>query len=309
MLAQAIIVKNGYVLMLQEHVQRGDLVWNFPGGQIESGETPEQACVREVKEETGYDVRISHLLHVSGHKYTFIAAIVGGELGIDSDNPANRDIVSAEWVDINRNDIWDKVTLPIYEAYKQQADDLKSVYMVRHCKAEGQEPEAALTAQGWNQVEQLRSLFADIQLQAAVSSPYRRARQTLECLSGRTEVSIEIDERLSERVLSSEQMKDWLECLEQTFVEADLCFIGGESSRSAASRIISILQELLDSDKRTFVLVTHGNLLSLLLRNYEDRFGFAEWKSLSNPDVYRLTFCRGEFIRMDRVWHSALPLL
>jgi 8-oxo-dGTP diphosphatase len=38
--------------------------WLFVGGQLDAGETPEQACRREVKEEIGLDVEIGRLLVV-----------------------------------------------------------------------------------------------------------------------------------------------------------------------------------------------------------------------------------------------------
>ncbi|WP_157964507.1 NUDIX hydrolase [Exiguobacterium flavidum] len=38
--------------------------WALPSGGIEPGETAERACVREVKEETGYDVEIVEHLFV-----------------------------------------------------------------------------------------------------------------------------------------------------------------------------------------------------------------------------------------------------
>jgi ADP-ribose pyrophosphatase YjhB (NUDIX family) len=62
MLSQAVITRNNEVLMVKQYVQRGDIVWNFPGGGIEEGETPEEACLREVEEETGFIVNIVTLL-------------------------------------------------------------------------------------------------------------------------------------------------------------------------------------------------------------------------------------------------------
>ena len=43
------VMNSGSILMVQ-HPERG---WEFPGGHIEDGETPEQALHREMKEEVG----------------------------------------------------------------------------------------------------------------------------------------------------------------------------------------------------------------------------------------------------------------
>ncbi len=45
-------------------------LWEFPGGRIEEGETPEEAIVREFKEETDYTVSVKKKLAFIKHGYT-----------------------------------------------------------------------------------------------------------------------------------------------------------------------------------------------------------------------------------------------
>lgn len=49
------------ILMVKSFESDG---WAVPSGGIEEGETPEDCCVREVKEETGYDVKVIEQLSV-----------------------------------------------------------------------------------------------------------------------------------------------------------------------------------------------------------------------------------------------------
>lgn len=53
--AGAFVVKEGKVLFLN-HKKYG--IWLQPGGHIEEGETPDEAAVRETKEETGLEVEV-----------------------------------------------------------------------------------------------------------------------------------------------------------------------------------------------------------------------------------------------------------
>src|SRR5262249_19173679 len=68
--AAALIVRNSKLLVCQR--RRDDshaLEWEFPGGKVEPGESPEQALVRELREELGIDATIGKELFRARHRY------------------------------------------------------------------------------------------------------------------------------------------------------------------------------------------------------------------------------------------------
>ncbi|MBP9780100.1 NUDIX domain-containing protein [Candidatus Gracilibacteria bacterium] len=108
-----VIIQDGKILLIPQH---GD-GYGLPGGRIELGESIEAALVREVKEETGYDIEMGGLLdcqssffrtntskrHIQSILLFYAATVVGGKLSIDGLEEGEKAWMGmAEWVDIDR---------------------------------------------------------------------------------------------------------------------------------------------------------------------------------------------------------------
>ncbi len=65
----AIIRKDGKIFATQRGYGDFKDWWEFPGGKIEAGESPEQALVREIREELSTDIIIEILLHTVEYDY------------------------------------------------------------------------------------------------------------------------------------------------------------------------------------------------------------------------------------------------
>lgn len=174
------------------------------------------------------------------------------------------------------------------------------IYVVRHCEAEGQVANAPLTTNGKVQAIQLADFLSDYKIERILSSPYERAIQSIEPFSKQVNVDIEEDARLMERVLSTKNLPDWLEKLEKTFDDLTITYEGGESGLQAMDRIVTVVKESVNGGCDNVLLVTHGNIMSLLLHHYDSEFGFNEWKQLSNPDVYVISDNDGG--TAERIW-------
>lgn len=67
----AVIHRNGKTY-IQQRPQKGLMggLWEFPGGKIEKGETPEECLSREIKEELGVQIKIKEKILTIKHSYT-----------------------------------------------------------------------------------------------------------------------------------------------------------------------------------------------------------------------------------------------
>ncbi len=109
--AIAVVARGGRILV----VRRGEAshlpgVWEFPGGKILEGETPEDAAVRELREETGLEATRLDPLAVVTFDYpdravrlhAFVIRDAKGEVRIEGDR---------EWSWLGRGDL-EKLEMP-----------------------------------------------------------------------------------------------------------------------------------------------------------------------------------------------------
>lgn len=176
----------------------------------------------------------------------------------------------------------------------------QEIYVVRHCEATGQASDCPLTEKGQLQANDLTKFFEGIHIDKIISSHFTRAIHSIEPLANQLDIEITVENNLSERVLSSDNLPGWLDCLEKTFDDFNLTYLGGESNNEAMGRAKSVLEKIFKEENKAVLVVTHGNLMTLILRSFNEQFGFEEWKNLTNPDVFKITL--GNEPMVERVW-------
>jgi 2,3-bisphosphoglycerate-dependent phosphoglycerate mutase len=163
--------------------------------------------------------------------------------------------------------------------------------MIRHCESSGQAPDAPLTEAGTRAAEALADRLEALNPDAVYSSPYLRARTTVQPFADRAGLTIIEDARLHERVLSGEPLDDWLDHIRRSYEDLDhVAGTGGESLRATQTRALAALGDIVARGHRLPIVASHGNLISSVLRAADPDFGFEAWRALKNPDLFELDF-------------------
>ncbi|GAA5415312.1 hypothetical protein Pryu01_00336 [Paraliobacillus ryukyuensis] len=166
---------------------------------------------------------------------------------------------------------------------------MKQIILIRHCQVEEHHKDSPLTHHGVNQAHRLAAYFKEkgIRVDRIVTSPFMPAIETIKPFANASNIPIEKDVRLEERILSDEPIDDWLDVIETSVRDYDFSLSGGESSNEALRRGLESLNELWqDENHEIAAVVTHYNLFSLLVSHYADQFEFNDWKMLKTPDVF-----------------------
>lgn len=120
--AAVIITDNGILATQRKHGEFRDK-WEFPGGKVEPGETPEEALAREIQEELELGIRIGSFIDTVDYAYpdfsirlhVYVCSVVSGVLNLKEHKSLmwlkSDELYSVEWLPA------DKAVLPVLESY------------------------------------------------------------------------------------------------------------------------------------------------------------------------------------------------
>lgn len=117
----AVIERDSLVLAAQRSAAMNlPLKWEFPGGKINIGETPEECLQRELMEEMGIDIRVGKRLSSNTHHYpTFTVTLYPFVCSIKSGEIVLHEHAAIAWmpsIELHTLD-WAEADLPVIESY------------------------------------------------------------------------------------------------------------------------------------------------------------------------------------------------
>ena len=175
----------------------------------------------------------------------------------------------------------------------------KKIVLVRHCKAsmEGIDEQRALDQDGKVQAKSLceklnKILKPDSEI---FTSPFTRAVDSLMPLTEiNKNVKINESKFLEEIHIAKNPELTKHQIIEKMWSDPDYSVEGGISQIKHYDLIKDDLEKLFDNFKKNnkdVIIVTHGNLLGMIIKFlFKMEFKFDDWKVMSMPDLYILSF-------------------
>lgn len=119
-----IIEREGMILSAKRSFTMSNpLKWEFPGGKINEGESPEACLIRELNEELGISVAISNSLPQTTHSYpAFTITLYPFICRIESGTLTLKEHADAMWLHPYKLKLlnWAEADIPVVHAYLEK---------------------------------------------------------------------------------------------------------------------------------------------------------------------------------------------
>ena len=163
---------------------------------------------------------------------------------------------------------------------------MTTVYFVRHCKADNSVQDdrlRPLKEKGLQDRELVTRYLSDKEITAVLSSPYKRAVDTLVPFAKAADLEITLVESLRERKSDSVWLPDeeFLQFVGRQWADFSYALPDGESLGEVQQRNIEALEmALTEHSGESLVIGTHGTALSTIINYYDNNYGINDFLAM-----------------------------
>lgn len=185
---------------------------------------------------------------------------------------------------------------------------ITNLYFVRHAHStySPDELNRPLSERGIEDAKKVTEILKNESIHILISSPYKRAIQTIEGLTGIYGIDIIIEEGFKERLLSEKPVNDFDCAIAKVWEDFTFSWEGGESNIVAQNRGVRALEKVLERyEGKNIAIGTHGNIMVLMMNYFDKKFDFTFWKQLDMPDIFKLSFDNRKLIEVKRIWERS----
>ena len=177
---------------------------------------------------------------------------------------------------------------------------MTTVYFIRHAQADNAVRDGRvrpLTEKGLNDRALVTAFLKDKGIDVVLSSPFKRAVDTVADFAEKNNLEIQLiedfRERKSDSDMTSMNRTVFTAFMERQWADFTYTFSDGECLADGQARNIAALYEALAKHKgENIVIGTHGTALSLIINYYDSSYGFADFMAMVDllPWVVKMTF-------------------
>ena len=182
---------------------------------------------------------------------------------------------------------------------------MTNIYFIRHATPDrniGVDATYPLSDKGQQDVALVTRYLYDKEIEAVLSSPFKRSYDTVADFAKTAGLTIEVIDDFRERHVGKEWIEDFHSYAKKCFEDFSYKLPGGECYSEVQARNIAALDDVLDRyEGKNIAVGTHGTALSLIILHYDATYSFDEWVAMPMPWAVKMTFDGKKFAAIEKI--------
>ncbi len=184
---------------------------------------------------------------------------------------------------------------------------ITNIYFVRHAEPDysvHDDSTRPLTEKGKKDALKVATYLNDMDIEVALSSPYKRAVDTIRPFIDTNNMSVELVENFRERKVDSCWIEDFQGFSKKQWEDFNYKLSDGECLYEVQERNIKALEDVLKRFYgKNIVIGTHGTALSTIINYYESSYEYKDFNEirLLTPWIVKFTFDEMMCVKIEKI--------